>query len=80
MLVCSQREILNILDAYEKANDSPWDRNKDIEHMMMEWDAHNDVYDVWANVRCLHVNLDNPDAKTTYLGFLWRAVYETLFK
>ena len=61
-----QLEILTILNDYEKKNPTKWYRT--IDSMMIEWEAHNDVYNItnWIPIgepyeRALHVSLNNSE-------------------
>ena len=74
-----QRQVLSLLDEWERKNPTKWERNTDIEDMLVEWDAHNDIYNFWHNSRCLHVDIDNADKGVSYGEYWWRAIYETLF-
>ena len=74
-----QRQVLMLLDQYERENPTSWHRNEDIKDILIEWNAHNDIFLFRTNVSCQHVDIDNNDRGTTYLGYWRRAIYEMLF-
>ena len=58
--------------AYPSGNSVMWGRTFD--SLKTEWRAHNDIYSVYNNDRCAHVDFDHLDENTSYYGYWWRAV------
>ncbi len=74
-----QRQVLSLLNQYELSYPSKWERNTDIEDMLIEWVAHNHIFVARRNVRCQHVDIDNKDKGVSYWDYWGRAIYETVF-
>ena len=49
-----------------------WHRTYD--DLMVEWKAHNDIYDFYPNPSCEHVDFDYEDRGTSYLGYWLKAI------
>ena len=49
-----------------------------LESLLVEWDAHNDVYFWTKHSRVKDTNFDRNDEGTSYWGFWWRAIREGL--
>lgn len=47
--------------------------NRSLKSLVIEWEAHNDVYYLIENENCKHVDLDNHDEETGYWGYWIRA-------
>ncbi|MBQ6430860.1 MAG: hypothetical protein IJJ99_03165 [Oscillospiraceae bacterium] len=75
-----QRDICSYIQLYygnhPSYNSPEWHRT--VSSMVTEWNAHNDIYNLLPNERCRHVDLDLFDENTSYLGFWWRAVCDTI--
>lgn len=69
--------IKSYCDLYPSGNHPEWRRS--IDKMCVEWDAHNDINDLYPNERCQHVDFNNNDEETSYLGYWSRAITETIF-
>ena len=79
-----QREILEILYAYDKAHPSRHAWGRTVDSMLVEWDAHNDIYRLakyisydYAN-RVAHTDFDYNDEGKTYEEYWQRAIKEAL--
>ena len=59
-------------------NPTAWSRNEDIGDMMVEWDAHNELFHLSGHERCLHVDIDNKDKGLTRVDYWKRAITDTL--
>ena len=66
-------DILNALLTYDEEHPSECEWGRSVDSMKIEWDAHNDIYSIYANERCQHVDLDHNDEGVTYLDFYLRA-------
>ena len=62
-------ELLNYNELYPVSPE--WSRTK--ESMMIEWDAHNTVYNIYNNERCLHVDFNNADEPSRKIDYYIRA-------
>ena len=58
-------------------SDYSWNRTRD--SLLIEWEAHNDIYDFHNNERCKHVDFDNSDEGVSYIGFWARAIKAYMF-
>lgn len=71
-----RREICQYLILYCAANQGngeyAWKRT--VDSMETEWKAHNDLYMLYNNDRCRHVDFDNADEGVSYWEFVWRAI------
>ena len=62
---------------FPSGNNPEW--NRSIDQMCVEWDAHNDINDLYPNERCQHVDFNNNDEETSYLGYWIRAAHDYIF-
>ena len=73
-----QMEIIAIIQKYDGAvvAKNTWNRTTD--SMVIEWDAHNDIYNFYPNERCKHVDLDNGDEVLSYIDYWQKAAIAKL--
>lgn len=71
-------EIIDTILQYNKEfpSEIEWIRTK--KYLQIEWNAHNDLYYLYKNERCQHVDFDNADEGVSYLGFCIRAIKAVL--
>ncbi len=76
--VIEREEVAIFLIKYNEENpsDPAWERSLD--SILVEWDAHNDTYELKPNSRSQHVDLDNNDEGVSYLAFWKRAIKSQL--
>ena len=76
-----RKDICSFIILYCEINQRPgeyvWSRTLD--SMETEWKAHNDLYAIYNNDRCKHVDFDNADEGVSYWGFVKRAI-EAVFR
>ncbi|MBQ9785001.1 MAG: hypothetical protein IJW29_05830 [Clostridia bacterium] len=66
-----QRAILEYIMESEFYSQDVYRRS--IDSMLIEWDAHNDIYKRTGHDRVADTNFDKKDEDTTYLGYWYRA-------
>lgn len=71
-----QEEVLKIIIKYTEDYPSTYEWDRNLESLVIEWDAHNKLYDVSKHTRLKDVDLDNAQEGYGYLDFVWLAFKE----
>ena len=75
----AQLSILNVLVQHEREHPSAWERDSQVETILLEWDMHTVLYQVTGVDNFLHADIDNDDASLMSFFYYGGKVLECLF-